>query len=491
MSERGELNVYAYEGPDPDVDYDWDKLDAQTERDAKGFAGIVDQLTAAVPPVRRAYSDAQARDEHGRWTSGGGGEHDLDEADRAAGRIKDALPRASVHISGLEPSSRTVLANTLERFAGQYPKAAASITSVEVKRLSGDSADTAAYTHDNNDKTYGLVLNTEAFGHDGLIKLAYDNPEHMNHARGLLTEEATLQHELGHVLDFHVEDVTGAAPHDDVFRWIAPQAENTSQVEEIGRLQQVASAIGTYSTSNPIEMFAESFAALSLGGPSQYPLPAELQHIVGNAEQIAHTAASAVTSARRADTCKGYLAKKVTHDWGFPVHLAYSADQPRDDHGRFGSKGGDSKRNESTSNRSNMGRSIIDAVGMHGGFSVLPLTGEIPTDGYMVAMGGTSTIMKDEDFFGPRGVEVLDRYLAAHAQEFDKAGAHLGLWHDTDGDPPHNEVVFDLSLHIDDEARALETAVREGQQSIFDVKAGDVITTKGLGTGARDTAETG
>jgi uncharacterized protein YjbI with pentapeptide repeats len=150
---------------------------------------------------------------------------------------------------------------------------------------------------------------------------------------------------------------------------------------------------------------------------------------------------------------------------------AYNPDQERDENGRW-SSGGSSENKEI--------EKIVKAVKDNEGYSVKPLTGEVPKDGYMVAVPNTSQTMPAEDFFSEKGIQAVANeikdFIESNEAAFD-GGAWLGLWHaKADG-----IIVFDVVDQIASRSEAIQQGIARDQISIYDVVNEVEIQTGGTG----------
>jgi hypothetical protein len=125
-------------------------------------------------------------------------------------------------------------------------------------------------------------------------------------------------------------------------------------------------------------------------------------------------------------------------------------------------------------------RHRLMAATVAGGITLNFLTGGEPDKGYVVAQKGSNLEVPDSEFFDKdKGIDILVDWVRQHEKDFDKPGAHLGIWHDTE----HNEVSLDVSFVIDDRNEALRRGSPEveNQQSIYDIATGETISTGGTG----------
>jgi len=128
----------------------------------------------------------------------------------------------------------------------------------------------------------------------------------------------------------------------------------------------------------------------------------------------------------------------------------------------------------------NQFRSALDKVKAEGGLSVKMIDGSVPTEGFMVALGGDSgAIVPAEDFFNPeKGQKAVADFLKQNKEKFADNRVFLGLWHNkNDGN-----VYLDVSENILDRARATAAGRERDQISIWDVSNVDEIPTGGTGS---------
>ena len=121
--------------------------------------------------------------------------------------------------------------------------------------------------------------------------------------------------------------------------------------------------------------------------------------------------------------------------------------------------------------------SIIARVKANGGLSVKILTGEEPTDGFMVAQQGHNQEIKEEEFFdAKKGRAALSAYLKAKKLVFGK-DQYLGLWWNKD----KKEISLDVVDKIKTRSQATKAGRERNQQAIWDVKNQEEINTGGTG----------
>jgi|SRR5215471_253358 len=159
-----------------------------------------------------------------------------------------------------------------------------------------------------------------------------------------------------------------------------------------------------------------------------------------------------------------------------PLHVkAWNPDlHPRDEHGRFGQISGDAERTTLKSRPSDLLQRA-----RAGGFT-MSTTGTSPTDGYIVAHQGDSVIVPSSVVNDP---EKFSAIVTQAIHDFgskgylDQPGAHIGGWLDHE----HGEFVLDPVEHVQDRNEAIKLGVQRNQQAIYDVAAGEEISTGGTG----------
>ena len=167
----------------------------------------------------------------------------------------------------------------------------------------------------------------------------------------------------------------------------------------------------------------------------------------------------------------------------------FNADQPRDDHGRWTSGGGDSVATKAAGHAS-------DLREPDGGFTLDPRTGESPAgtgdmkgDGpYAVATGSENAsgpIPITDSMFEPDANgqtemgQKIDDFIAANADKLSEPGMYLGGWHDPETGMVHLDVTEVLPKGSLDQAVALGSA--RNQIAITDLSTFKSIPTGGTG----------
>ena len=146
----------------------------------------------------------------------------------------------------------------------------------------------------------------------------------------------------------------------------------------------------------------------------------------------------------------------------------YSADQPRDDHGRFGSG--------STLNMDNLADQVREP---DSGFTIDLKTGKSPTDGYIVAIDGHSGKFPHEKFLNDREyrTQAIKGWLKENAKEFKPAGRMMGGWHD----PEHGDIILDVVERHATLEGGMAAGKAGNQISMYDVVNNKTIPTGGTG----------
>ncbi len=122
---------------------------------------------------------------------------------------------------------------------------------------------------------------------------------------------------------------------------------------------------------------------------------------------------------------------------------------------------------------------IFERVRSEGGVSLRIMTGEEPTQGYMVSRPSArfGAVVPEGGFFDPeQGIAELIAYAERHQTEL--AGPdYLGVWHDVE----RGEVALDVSMNVLDEGEARRLGIENDQQSIWDVANEREIEVGGTG----------
>lgn len=117
-----------------------------------------------------------------------------------------------------------------------------------------------------------------------------------------------------------------------------------------------------------------------------------------------------------------------------------------------------------------------------GGFTYSPVTGEMPTSGYAVALPGHAYIINADRFFADHPLQefshkVIKEYIRKKANLLTRPHIFLGGWHDLDSDL----VFLDLSEVFDELDAAIKAGIERDQIAIYDFSTGAVIPTGGSG----------
>lgn len=152
---------------------------------------------------------------------------------------------------------------------------------------------------------------------------------------------------------------------------------------------------------------------------------------------------------------------------GSERHLKYSEDQPRDDHGRFGTIGDTG--------------ALGNVAVLEGGFSV-SLAGDHPHSGWMVSQAGTERSFSMEDLASAQPGEMggtpvepwennvrseVNRFIADNRDDLSQSGAFLGGWVDND------RLYLDVSHNIAREEDAVAYAEENDQLAMFNAETGE------------------
>jgi len=150
-------------------------------------------------------------------------------------------------------------------------------------------------------------------------------------------------------------------------------------------------------------------------------------------------------------------------------HLKYSPDQPRDEHGRFGTIG-------------DTGDLGVTAV-TEGGFSI-SLAGDHPHEGWMVSQAGTERSFSMEDLASAQPDEMgalpvepfhdnvkaeVTRFIADNRGDLGQPGTFLGGWVDND------RLYLDVSHNIPDKDAAMAYAEENDQLAAFNAGTGEYV----------------
>jgi len=163
----------------------------------------------------------------------------------------------------------------------------------------------------------------------------------------------------------------------------------------------------------------------------------------------------------------------------------YSPDQSRDDQGRFagggggGASGGASGANAGNQSRETASGELAALLKEKGGFSYQPIAEASPTSGYMLSILPNYSAVLD----GPVMPEQIDKYIGTHEQLFrDNPEAHVGGWLD----PDTGKIWLDVSIRETDLAKATELGKAHNQIAIWDIGNEKQINIGGTGKAAAE-----
>ncbi len=121
------------------------------------------------------------------------------------------------------------------------------------------------------------------------------------------------------------------------------------------------------------------------------------------------------------------------------------------------------------------GESLFNTAIKEGGFSV-QADGSTPSSGY--AVGGQAKDLQIPTSTSPdKAGQQIDAYAKAHSDLLSRSDMVLGGWHNTDS----GNVVVKPSRIFSDRATAIAAGIASNQVSIFDIAAGEEISTGGSG----------
>lgn len=123
-----------------------------------------------------------------------------------------------------------------------------------------------------------------------------------------------------------------------------------------------------------------------------------------------------------------------------------------------------------------MNPSLLLDVKANGGFSFSPTTGEVPADGYMVALTGNTVRLPVEvlDDLNVAAKTILP-YVLDRRDVFDRPDVYLGGWIE-DG-----FLWLEPSIRVTDLDAALALGAETDQIAVYDVRNGTTINTGGAG----------
>lgn len=179
----------------------------------------------------------------------------------------------------------------------------------------------------------------------------------------------------------------------------------------------------------------------------------------------------------------------LTYDFGEQAlaasSFAYNPDQPRDEHGRFGSGGDDAGAKTEPDGFPSQSAGVLrggDASMLlnearAGGFTYDVAGRSSPKTGYSVSPYPDRTrVIDTKDLTA----DSISQYAKDNADVLAQPGAHLGGWRETKPDGT-DRTWLDVSLVSQSKSAATALAREHNQVAIFDLKAGDTIDTGGTG----------
>ena len=104
----------------------------------------------------------------------------------------------------------------------------------------------------------------------------------------------------------------------------------------------------------------------------------------------------------------------------------------------------------------------------NGGFSINTVTGEEPTDGYMVSQSGTEGTIE-----GKADHQHLEDYATVHSHtlEHPSGTRYFGGWHNMD----NHHKVLNVSRNFADKNEATREMLRQDEDAMYDVKKNDEV----------------
>jgi SPP1 gp7 family putative phage head morphogenesis protein len=446
-----------------------------------GVDALGQPYAKAVTPDLSKFSPDQARDDHGRWTSGGVSQM-TDQATAAAyasavQNDEDAAKGKSVadYSKGIEispekqaenhrvnqnlvkgtdaqvlreglfapkiidygvtdPATAQRINRELSTLQSQYPE-------VSLGKVVAGNLNPGVYaeTNDGSGKTsQTITFNQGMMDAPGELRTRLSQDESSGfHPPNCDKPEFIAAHEYGHAL-------ANSLP-----RPVVSSIANLGLQElDAGYVSHTnVSGLSRYAQTNVKEFVAEAFGDYTINGANSLPV----SQIVGADMQRAY-------NSRHGKAATADLSK-------------FNPDQARDDKGRWTTDGGIS---------SGEARDIVhDAIA--GGFSYNPSTHAHPTDGYMVARSGaTVQVAAGSPEEAQKGlVDFIDQN---HAQFAADPSLYIGGWVE-DG-----KLWIEPSDNILDHDKAFAVSAKRDQIAMFDVKALDVINTGGSGGDRADPA---
>lgn len=225
-----------------------------------------EDIAASATPDLTKYSPDQERDDHGRWSNGGGNlvsagvlEPKVNPAGRSAVESLQidaatnfgARHGVEMHIGALQDHQQAQMVSALDALAKDYPETMASINGIDARYMADNNVIASTYESRTNGKDSFIAFNVKALAtHD-------EESFKRSQLKGLyvpVRASSAMQyyttHEFGHSLAMKLL-------HDDPTKSVvAEHAMDTYRKEAY---------VSAYAHQNPAEAFAESFVAMRLG----------------------------------------------------------------------------------------------------------------------------------------------------------------------------------------------------------------------------------
>ena len=457
-------------------------------------------LQAAVARAIAAakYSPDQERDDHGRWTSEGGGGSPGEPAGHPASTFARLAPDQAELLAGMYQQAaedksgfdrlihetadavggdgRTVPLKSADRAAEKaakdYNGDASKVTDIlraSVVAPNGAAMDRAAEMVRENFHVLREINRVDNPGPDGY--------------RDILFKVRTAS---GHVAEVQVQvpQMMGAklAAHalyeqrESIFR---ASNGNRLSTADFARVQSLNAEMRVYYTRAWATATKSSHAAAEIidplriaeangngrGGSVSKARQCTSSPFGTNATGVPSTSRNSVAAGNAAE---GLLASAIRRtseailsDDVRKSESKYSPDEPRDDHGRWTSDGG----GDGTT-----AQGLSEHLAREGGFTYQPVTQSMPKEGYALS------ILPGHEAVFERDVTAEDvrAYMEQHAAALQNPNAHFGAWRD----PTSGKVYFDISIVEPDRARAVSLGKTHGQISIFNLGTGETVYLK-------------
>jgi hypothetical protein len=236
------------------------------------------KLTTDVALRPLEFGDLPGHEFHGnQWTGGGG---TSETVTRAIKDIQTALPKTKVDLKNLHPAVARTVADRFVAFSRDFPGLA---TSGYLERVSVGEDEGYAYTEPRaiNDVAVGasIILGADFFGADrdddqAADAVRFDRSQHY-HEYDSIT--GTVDHELGHVLDFYSQ-MKASTDLVDAYKEVDDPRQFT---------KQYIAGLGRYAAENPAEAIGEAVAQDRLGACCLTP---DMQTIVDRLYDFARSA---------------------------------------------------------------------------------------------------------------------------------------------------------------------------------------------------------